>query len=198
MEYSKIERIENEIKDLHYNPKTAKHSFSDIETKELYKWFWDIHVKPVIEYSKAMATKYGADLEAVWLAAILHDIARLDDEEPHDEIGSQIAYDFLIKNNFPEVLVDKVKNIILSHRCRNYSPQTLEQKIVASADSIAHFLQPFYIWIGKYSNQAFADMLKKDLNKIERDYNEKIFFTDEKQMVEKQYLVLKNWFIGSK
>lgn len=190
----KIQQIEEEIKKLHYNPQIAKHSFSDADTKEFYYSFWDIHVKPVIEYSKQMAEKYKADFEAVWLAAILHDVARLTEEEPHDEIGSEKAYSLLLEKGFNKDLAEKVKNIVLTHRCKKYPPETLEQKIVASADAMAHFLTPFYCWIGKYSSKNFAELLKGNLRKMERDYNQKIFFEDEKKMVEEQYKMLKNWF----
>jgi len=87
MNQKQIQKLEDEIRDLHYNPVNPEHSFSDLETKEFYKYFWDIHVFPVIKYSRQMAEKYGADQEAVWLGAILHDIAKLNNEEPHDEIG---------------------------------------------------------------------------------------------------------------
>ena len=194
MNQQKIEQLEEEIKNLHYNPEIGKHSFSDAETKEFYCWFWDIHIKPVIEYSKQMAVKYGADLEVVWLGALLHDIARLEDAEPHDEIGSEKAYKLLLEKGFNEDIANKAKDVVLRHRCKNYPPETLEQKIVASADAMAHFLPPFYLWIGKYSNKTFAEVLEKNTKKIERDYNEKIFFEDEKKMVEEQYKMLKNWF----
>lgn len=194
MNQQKIEQLEEEIKNLHYNPEIGKHSFSDAETKEFYNWFWNIHIKPVIEYSKQMAVKYGADLEIVWLGALLHDIARLEDAEPHDEIGSEKAYKLLLEKGFDEDIAEKAKNVVLKHRCRNYPPETLEQKIVASADAMAHFLPPFYLWIGKYSNKTFAEVLEKNTKKIERDYNDKIFFEDEKKLVEEQYKILKNWF----
>jgi putative nucleotidyltransferase with HDIG domain len=193
MDRQKIEQFEEEIKNLHYDPEIAKHSFSDFETREFYNTFWDIHIKPVIEYSKQMAEKYGADAEAVWLGAILHDIARLTDEEPHDEVGSEKAYKILLEKGFDKGLAEKVKGIILTHRCRKYPPETLEQKIVASADAMAHFLPPFYLWIGKYNNKSFAETSEKNLKKIERDYDQKIFFEDEKKMVEEQYKILKNW-----
>lgn len=193
MTNEKIQQLEEEIKNLHYNPQIEKHSFSDVETKEFYSWFWDIHIKPVIEYSKQMAEKYKANIEAVWLGAILHDIARLTDEEPHDEIGSEKAYQMLMEKGFNKELAEKVKSIILTHRCRKYPPETTEQKIVASADAMAHFLPPFYLWIGKYSSKNFEGIVEGNLRKIERDYNEKIFFEDEKKMVEEQYKMLKNW-----
>jgi putative nucleotidyltransferase with HDIG domain len=193
MNQQKIEQLEEEIRNLHYNPQIDKHSFSETETKEFFNTFWDIHIKPVIEYSKQMAEKYNADKDAVWLGAILHDIARLTDEEPHDEVGSEKACKMLIEKGFDNELAEKVKGIILTHRCRKYPPETTEQKIVASADAMAHFLPPFYLWIGKYSSKSFDEIIEKNLLKIEKDYNEKIFFEDEKKMVEEQYKILKNW-----
>ena len=189
-----IEKLEKEIKGLHYNPTISNHSFSDAKTKEFYNCFWDIHLKPVIEYSKQMAIKYGADLEVVWLGALFHDIARLEEAEPHDEVGSKKAYDILIEKGFNHDLAKKVKNVVLRHRCKNFPPETLEEKIVASADAMAHFLPPFYFWIGKYSNSNFTYILERNNKKIERDYNDKIFFDDEKKMVEEQYALLKKWF----
>ncbi len=194
MNKEKIQQLEEEIKNLHYNPTVTKLSFSDVDTKEFVSLFWDIHVKPVIEYSKQMAEKYGADVEAVWAGAVLHDIARLTEEEPHDEIGSQKAYKMLLEKGFSEDFAQKVKNIVLRHRCRQYPPESLEEKIVASADAMAHFLPPFYLWIGKYSNKNFTEMSEGNLKKIERDYNDKIFFEDEKKMIEGQYEILKSWF----
>ena len=195
MNQQKIEQLEEEIKGLHYNPQNTRHKFSNLETKEFFNTFWDIHIKPVIEYSKQMAKKYNADKEAVWLGAILHDICRLSDEEPHDEIGSEKAFNLLLEKGFDKELAEKVKSIIVTHRCRKYPPETVEQKIVASADAMAHFLPPFYLWIGKYSSKSFMEIMEGNLKKIERDYNEKIFFEDEKKMVEGQYKMLKSWVV---
>lgn len=191
--HEKIIQIENEVKALHYNPVITKHSFSELETKDFFNTFWDIHIKPVAEYCKQMAEKYQAEKEVVWLGAILHDIARLDDQEPHDEIGSEKAYKLLIDKGFDKELAEKVKGVILTHRCKKYPPTTLEQKILASADAMAHFLPPFYFWIAKYSNQSLSEMLHKNSVKIERDYNDKIFFDDEKKLIEPYYKVIKKW-----
>src|SRR3989344_2601448 len=124
----------------------------------------------------------------------LHYIARLSDEEPHDEVGSKKAYQMLIEKGFNRELAEKVKSIILTHRCRKYPPETLEQKIVASADAMAHFIPPFYFWVGKYSIKNFVEILDGNMRKVKKDYNQKIFFKDEKKMVEEQYKMLKNWF----
>jgi putative nucleotidyltransferase with HDIG domain len=196
MDKAKIEKLEEEIKNLHYNPKIVSHNLnlSEDKIKELFKEFWDFHVKPVVQYSNEMALKYDADLEAVWLGALLHDIARLEDKEPHDEIGSETAYEILIKNGFSRELAEKVKGIVLTHRCKKYPPETLEQKIIASADAMAHFLQPFYAWLNRYHDKPFSEIILKNAGKIERDYNEKIFFEDEKKGVSGQYETLRGWF----
>ncbi|MFA6160191.1 MAG: HD domain-containing protein [Parcubacteria group bacterium] len=190
----KIQQLENEIKELHYNTVNAKYRTSETEDKEFYGLFWNFHIKPVIEYSKQMAEKYDADVEAVWLGAIMHDICRLTEENPHDELGSKKAFSILIEKGFDENIAKKVSNIILTHRCKKFPPETLEQKIVASADAMAHFLSPFYLWISRYSDNNFEEILDKNISKIDRDFNGKIFFTDEKEMVRKEYEVLKRWF----
>lgn len=193
MDQQKIEQLEEEIKNLFHNADIEKYHHSDADAKEFYGLFWNIHIKPVIEYSKQMAEKYGADKEAVWIGAILHDIARLTDEEPHDEIGSEKAYQMLVERGFDNELTEKAKSIILTHRCRKYPPEKLEQKIVASADAMAHFLPPFYLWFAKYTSKPLSEMLESNLKKIERDFNEKIFFEDEKKMIKPQYEVLRRW-----
>ena len=194
MNQLKIEQLEVEIKDLHYHPKSEKLDCSHAETEEFYRCFWEIHVKPVVEYGKQMAVKYGADLEIVWLGALLHDIARLDEVEPHDQIGSDRAFELLVARGFDEVVAQKAREAVLRHRCRLYQPETLEQKIVASADAMAHFLPPFYLWMRKYSSKNWQDLAASNFKKIERDYRDKIFFDDERLMVEAEYQVLKKWF----
>ena len=190
----KIQQLENEIKVLHENPIEIKYRFSEAENKEFFGLFWKFHIKPVIEYSKQMAEKYNADYEAVWLGAIMHDICRLTEENPYDELGSKKAFSVLIEKGFNENIAKKVSNIILTHRCKKFPPKTLEQKIVASADAMAHFLSPFYLWLFRYSNKNFEESLGKYINKIDRDFNEKIFFADEKEMIKKEYEVLRKWF----
>jgi len=73
-----------------------------VETLNL---FWFLHQKPVINYFKELAKKYNANLEAVWLSAILHNLVRLNDLEPHDEIGLERDYNLLLER----VLVKKLQ-----------------------------------------------------------------------------------------
>ncbi len=60
-------------------------------------------------YSKELAKKYSANLEVVWLSAILHDLAKLDNLEPHDEISAERAYNILLKEGFNREIAEEVK-----------------------------------------------------------------------------------------
>lgn len=179
----KIQQLEKEIRDLCKSHK-----------EEVKRTFWDFHIKPVIEISKEMAEKYDADIEVVWLSAILHDIARLNNKDPHDEIGAKKAEEILGSKGFSKELIKKVSRGILTHRCRKYLPESLEEKILASADAISHFKAPFYLWHFRFSQKDYIEVFSKNIEKIDRDFNEKIFFADEKEMVRKEYEVLRRWF----
>jgi HD superfamily phosphodiesterase len=141
-----------------------------------------------------MAKKYHANFEVLWLSAILHDIVRIEDVEPHDELGAKKAKLILSEKGFDKKTIDLVCDTILTHSCKKFPPKTLEQKILATADAVAHFTAPFYLWAFKYFAKPFPETTAYALKKIENDYQNKIFFEDEKKLVEKQYLVLKNWF----
>jgi putative nucleotidyltransferase with HDIG domain len=191
----KIEQLEESVRSMHYNPPVIKRNFDENTVKEFYQDFWHIHILPVMKYSKEMALKYGADQDVVCLGALLHDIAYLHDIEPHDEIGSVKAFEMLKAAGFDDEVAEKVRGVVLKHSCRDeHQPITLEEKIVATADAMAHLSAPFYEWVGRYSKKNFWDLIARDLEKVERDFNEKIFFEDEKAAVEGEYNVLKKWF----
>lgn len=199
MDTNRIRKLEEKIKDLHLHPKQNSHSLTKRDMVETFSIFWFLHLKPVIDYSKELAKKYNANLEIVWLSAVLHDLARLDDLEPHDEISSERAYDMLLEEGFSKEVAEEVKKTILTHRCKKYKPETLEQKILeqkilATADAMSHFKPPFYFWFSSISSKPLKEQLEGSLQKLERDYNEKIFFEDERKLVKKEYEVLKGWF----
>lgn len=194
MDRNKIEKLEEEVRKLHLEPKQENHSVIKKDVAETFRLFWGLHLKPVIDHSKELAKKYNANLEIVWLSAIFHDIARLEDLEPHDEISSERAYKILLDKEFDEKIAEEVKKTILTHRCRNYTPQTLEQKILATADAVNHFKAPFYLWFSRISTKPFKEQLESGLKKLERDYHEKIFFEEERESVKKEHDILKSWF----
>jgi uncharacterized protein len=74
-------------------------------------------------------------------ACLLHDIGREEqNNDPvkcHAEIGSIMAEEYLIKNNWEIEIVEHIKNCISSHRFRgNNYPETIEAKILFDSDKL--------------------------------------------------------------
>lgn len=83
----------------------------------------------------------NVDYDVLITSCLLHDIGRQEQlENPklcHAEVGSEKAYNFIVKNNFSPDFAEKVKNCILCHRFgTNHSPVTIEEKILFDADKI--------------------------------------------------------------
>ena len=103
---------------------------------------WE-HVRRVIHAAEKIAEKEnGANLFIVKTAAILHDIARLEQDKNngkicHAELGSTTAYKFLLDNGLDEARADHIAQCILTHRFRNKNkPESLEAKILFDADKL--------------------------------------------------------------
>ncbi|KKW07580.1 MAG: hypothetical protein UY41_C0001G0008 [Candidatus Moranbacteria bacterium GW2011_GWE1_49_15] len=158
---------------------------TDQKRKKLLKNFWENHTKEVIDLSLELAKKYGADREVVHLGALFHDFSLAYDREPHDEVSSHLAYEYLIVNWFNQTVAEKVRDIILKHRCKKFIPETLEEKIVSTADAIAHFIPAFYKGAAEVAREDYAEMIRENIEKLEDEYERKVFFEDEKKILKK-------------
>ena len=74
-------------------------------------------------------------------SALLHDIARekekTDKTINHAIEGANMAYKFLLENNYNENFASRVKDCIETHRFRsNNEPKTIEAKILFDADKL--------------------------------------------------------------
>ncbi|MDE6412697.1 MAG: HD domain-containing protein [Eubacterium sp.] len=77
------------------------------------------------------------DYEVLITAALLHDIGRDGKLKKHNEIGADMAYEFLNTINFPENKIEDVCHAILCHSNVCYGMQkTLEAKILYDADKL--------------------------------------------------------------
>jgi putative nucleotidyltransferase with HDIG domain len=188
-----IMAIEGKVKQIHYDPPYPVIGESRLDAKETLTMFWDFHVKPVIEITKKLAPKYKADFIACWLAAILHDIARVYDRQSHDTVGAQMAFDFLRQNGISADDAFSVQTVMVTHSCKKAKPFQLEQKILATADALAHFQHPFYLWYHSISPEPFEKLLEGNLRKINHDFHEKIFFEEERESVRAEYEIMKKW-----
>jgi len=190
---TKIKELEKELKKLHYDPpKTGINA--DPQRREFLKNFWDHHVLAVKEASQKMVVKYGGDKDIVYIGAIMHDIGFLYSKQKHDVVGAVKSYNMLVKNGFSKKMARAVSNIALCHRCKAELPKTIEEKIVASADAIAHFSPAYYLGLAVIANEDYKDLAKNNFRKLISDYNNKIFFEAEKKKFKKAVKAFKKIF----
>lgn len=102
---------------------------------------WD-HVQRVLALSERIARIENANIFIVKVSAVLHDIAReIEDKSDgkicHADLGSKIAYDFLIEERLNEYQTNIISQCIKTHRYRNnHAPSTIEAKILYDADKL--------------------------------------------------------------
>lgn len=156
---------------------------------------WHYHILGVVKYAKELARKYEVDKETVELAALLHDIGRVDikNDAKHHILGISEAEKILKKFNYPKEIIEEVKHCIASHRTsQGPKPKTMIAKIVANADAMAHFdnLPLFFYWRGE-RRENFEDTLEWVKNKIENDWRKKITLPQAKKLTRKKYQAIK-------
>lgn len=193
----KITQLEKKVRDLHFNPPRDKRESDDEyqQRKEFLGNFWEHHVLPVMVQGEKLAEKYGADKEIVRLGAMLHDISFVDvGDVLHDELSARRAKEILIQEGFDVEVAEKIANIALAHRSRRFVPQTLEEKVVATADVMAHFTPSFYLGIAMVAHEDYRDLVSENLNKLDHDYREKMFFADEKKEIGKRLETIRRHF----
>ena len=159
-------------------------------------WFYKHHIEIVYNIGLELAEKYGADKEVVGLAALLHDVGKAIDPEKHDEAGALEAKRILKEYGYPEKTIEKVSHCIESHMCEAKQPETLEAKILSTADVLCKFKTPFFfILFASGKRLSPEEVIDKIKIKIEKDYK-RVFFGDEKEEVRKQYEALKTMVKG--
>lgn len=128
-----------------------------------------------------MAKDLNADMQVVEIAAYLHDITKITgDRKNHHITGANYTEEFLKKYNIEKEKIDQIKNCIKKHRgSSEFTRDTLEEKIIATADAVAHIEHPltlFYAWYGRRQCQidqgadGIINKLQRSWEKIEFDY----------------------------
>lgn len=106
---------------------------------------WEYHILPVVEHSLVLGKKLKADLEVLELASLLHDYASLINHryyKKHHIYGARLAGRMLNEFGCPPKKIKKVQECIMCHRGSvPISRRTIEAKILASADAMAHITE---------------------------------------------------------
>ena len=102
------------------------------------------HTKRVYKIALKLAKHYdGVDLFVLKLAALLHDIAREEEDKDstgkidHALLGAQMARKILTKLGVEKEVIEKVVHAIETHRFKaQRKPKTIEAKLLFDADKI--------------------------------------------------------------
>lgn len=99
------------------------------------------HIYRVLNYALDIAEKHTVDTDVLTAAVLLHDIGRgaqfRNPALDHAAVGSEMAYDFLIKSGWDADKAEHVKKCISTHRYRkNSGPESTEAKILFDADKL--------------------------------------------------------------
>jgi len=100
------------------------------------------HVDRVLKLALRLGESEGADLEIVWAAALLHDVARKEQDELggmvcHAERGGELARDILKEMGISEESIKKVVHCVETHRFRKENiPESVEAMVLYDADKL--------------------------------------------------------------
>ncbi len=160
-------------------------------------WGYKNYVLVVAGKAERLAKEHGANVEFAVAGALLHDVADavMERKNPeHEQESLKLAAGILQETGYDEQEVAEiVDDIITPHSCNALMPQTLEAKILATADGAAHFTTDFYLYFcwQNYGPGGYETFKKFALQKINKDYTRKIFFEDVKTEITPMYEALK-------
>jgi len=156
---------------------------------------YSFHIQVVEKYSILLAKKLKANLEITQLGALLHDIGMIKHgKNNHELTGVSEAQKILNNLNYPKNKINRVSEIIRSHRgSKDIPPETLEAKIVANADAMAHYdILPALMEVALRENHN--DGVKSYwwlYDKIERNWQKKLTIPYAREMMKEKYQAIK-------
>lgn len=180
MSLKTIKQIKEKIKDECYN------------SGHIEPWFYDEHLLAVEKYANFLLKKLPkANKEVVLLGVWLHDTQRVRGiRGNHQRIGANEAKKIMLEYDYPSDIIKKVQRIIITHSCDSNPPVTLEGKILATADAMAHYVNDFYLRIATTEQRSLKEFKLWALEKLNRDYNKKIFFQFAKKEIKERHTTL--------
>lgn len=94
------------------------------------------HILNVVELAEEIAEKEGADVDVTRVAALFHDIAKLDaDQDVHAEEGARVAREYLEAREYPQSFVDAVCKSVAEHSYQgDLTDLPLETQCLVEAD----------------------------------------------------------------
>jgi len=137
----------------------ARSYYSEIDAAHDFE-----HVLRVLKLAERIGAAEGADIEILRAAVLLHDLARVAEDQGgpcHAKAGARRAREILAGH--PPEEVEAVAHAIATHRFRrSAAPQTLEAKILYDADKLdaigAIGIARAYAIAGRHSQRLWAEV----------------------------------------
>lgn len=152
---------------------------------------WEFHFLPVHNWSLLLAEKFNANKEVVELAAWLHDYTRVRDGlKDHQITGAIEAKRILTEMGYSDKMTEHVHDCIRTHQVRKNEdpPATIEAKIIATADSFAHYENiPWLITVHYRKHQDAKKAIEWVLDKIENGWNQKVCIPESRPLIQETY-----------
>lgn len=188
MRHNKVAKI---VKDAY---KSSREDFA--------QWVLPNHLQFVAKKAEDISKRFNANEDMVVAAAWLHDFgdAFIDRHSTEfDEISKREATNVLKKSGYSDEEIKEIFEVIIEpHSCKdNNLPQTIEGKVLATADALAHLTTDFYVqfaWKHMPAGKSYQEYVVWVNEKLDRDFNQKIFFEEIRNQVETRYNALKEIF----
>ena len=190
---TRLSKLEDRVRELYRAKNADRADWAD--------WLFEHHVFVVADYAEELAKRYGANEEFARAAAVLHDIADVRmqrNNSDHEAESLRLARELMEEAGYnKEEIGLVVDDAIRYHSCHDgEQPDSIEGKILATADSLAHLKTDFYLyatWIfGR--NRTLNEIKSWVLKKLDRDLSDKIFFDDVRADVLPDYNLVKELF----
>ncbi|MFA6194329.1 MAG: HD domain-containing protein [Patescibacteria group bacterium] len=166
------------------------------DSGHINSWFYNNHLLAVEKYANFLLKKLPkANSEIVLLGVWLHDAQKVRGTKgDHQKAGAIEARKIMLEYDYSPDMIKKVQNIILTHSCGSSRPDTLEGKILATADAMSHYVNDFYLQIAIRERRSLADFKLWALEKLNRDFNKKMFFPFAKKEIKERHAILMKLF----
>lgn len=183
--------------------KDTKKNIIELAEKNGWMWFYKMHQKEMVDCAKKLLKVYKADEKIVIIACWLHDITKYRSKNNKKDIdknhkthhidGYRFAKKFLAKYKISNNEIEIIAQCVLRHRnSPTYKAKNIEEKVVAVADTMSHFISIFYLTYFKFfPNDLMEQMVENDLKKLNRDWRDLGLLPKARKLVKKEYEVLK-------
>jgi len=166
----------------------AQYEQNDPNQADWAEYLYPNHVLLVAQKSEQLCQQYGGDADIAVAGALLHDIADSimgRDDSAHKEKSYEIGRNLCAQAGYSKdeisVIIDDIST---KHSCRdNVAPDSLEGRIVSTADAWAHMNSDFYLFAFSQVKSAQEFMERKTwmAEHLTKDFDKKMFFKDIKE-----------------